>query len=222
MNILIVSATALEIQPFLEWLELNSQKISDQTFHYQEHTISILISGVGMVSTTFHLTRYLTTSSCDLAIQAGIGGAFRTEMPIGSVWCITEEQFGDLGITEADGQFSSVFQSGLVPYDEPPFRFGKLLHPQPNFDFIQGARGLTVNNTSGEAQQIEQHKNRFGADIESMEGAAFFYCCLSLNVPFLEFRSISNYIEPRNKANWNIPLAVKNLNNVLIEMLKSL
>ena len=55
-----------------------------------------------------------------------------------------------------------------------------------------------------------------------MEGAAFFYACLMMQVPFLEIRSISNHVEPRNRAAWDIPLAIGQLNEVLIGMLKSL
>ena len=41
-------------------------------------------------------------------------------------------------------------------------------------------------------------------------------------VKFLQIRSISNYVETRNRENWNIPLAIQNLNQVLTEMLQAL
>jgi len=53
-----------------------------------------------------------------------------------------------------------------------------------------------------------------------MEGAAFFYACLLSGVPFHEVRSISNFVEERDKSKWDIPLALANLNNVLFEILK--
>ena len=55
-----------------------------------------------------------------------------------------------------------------------------------------------------------------------MEGAAFFYVCLQEKIPFLQIRSISNYVEKRNKSNWNIPLAIDNLNVVLLDIINSL
>jgi hypothetical protein len=33
---------------------------------------------------------------------------------------------------------------------------------------------------------------------------------------------VSNYVEPRNKNNWDIPLAIETLNKVAIEMLETL
>jgi nucleoside phosphorylase len=35
--------------------------------------------------------------------------------------------------------------------------------------------------------------------------------CLSQKVPFAALRAISNKVETRNKAAWNIPLAIQNL-----------
>jgi futalosine hydrolase len=38
-----------------------------------------------------------------------------------------------------------------------------------------------------------------------------------LQIPCIQLRSISNYVEPRNRSNWNIPLAIKALNDYLLE-----
>jgi futalosine hydrolase len=53
--------------------------------------------------------------------------------------------------------------------------------------------------------------SKFNPDIETMEGASFFYICRREGIPFVAFRSISNRIEPRNKGNWNVKLALDNL-----------
>jgi futalosine hydrolase len=52
---------------------------------------------------------------------------------------------------------------------------------------------------------------RFDPDIETMEGASFFYICRRESIPFFAVRSISNRVERRNRASWNIPLALENL-----------
>jgi futalosine hydrolase len=52
-----------------------------------------------------------------------------------------------------------------------------------------------------------------------MEGAAFSYVCLQEGVKFVQIRSISNYVEEREEANWDIPLAIKNLNIKLLEII---
>jgi futalosine hydrolase len=55
-----------------------------------------------------------------------------------------------------------------------------------------------------------------------MEGAAFHFACLQEKIPFLQLRCISNYVEVRDKSKWNIPLAVKNLNQVLVEVVEAM
>ncbi len=55
--------------------------------------------------------------------------------------------------------------------------------------------------------------------METMESAGVFYVCLMEKVNFLAIRAISNFVEPRNKEAWNIPLAIANLNRVLFEII---
>jgi futalosine hydrolase len=54
-----------------------------------------------------------------------------------------------------------------------------------------------------------------------MEGASFFYACEQAGIPGIQIRSISNLVERRNKENWQIGLAIKNLNNTLIQLFNS-
>jgi futalosine hydrolase len=55
-----------------------------------------------------------------------------------------------------------------------------------------------------------------------MEGAAFFYACREAGVPCLQIRAVSNYVEKRNRDNWHIGLAIKNLNTFAMDLLKML
>jgi futalosine hydrolase len=45
-----------------------------------------------------------------------------------------------------------------------------------------------------------------------MEGASVFKVCEEFNVPCMQIRSISNKVEKRNKNNWDLDLAIRNLN----------
>jgi futalosine hydrolase len=66
------------------------------------------------------------------------------------------------------------------------------------------------------------NEKKFDADIETMEGAAFFYSCLQLKIPFLQIRAISNFVEPRDKSKWNIPLALENLSTEIFDFLNTI
>jgi futalosine hydrolase len=55
-----------------------------------------------------------------------------------------------------------------------------------------------------------------------MEGAAVFYVCNWLGVDCLQIRAVSNYVEPRETAYWNIPLALEKLSESVLGILKKL
>ena len=65
-------------------------------------------------------------------------------------------------------------------------------------------------------------KEKYNPDIETMEGATFFYICTRENIPFLALRSISNMVGLRNKDNWDIRLALDNLSEKLREVILTL
>ncbi|MCB0664545.1 MAG: hypothetical protein KDC80_01930, partial [Saprospiraceae bacterium] len=78
---------------------------------------------------------------------------------------------------------------------------------------------ITVNKVHGNDESIERIKEKFNPDIETMEGAAFYYSCHLMHQPCVQIRSISNKVERRNRENWNIPLALKNLTDQLFYLL---
>ena len=223
MKILIVAATSFEIAPLVRYLETHFTKYDDFQYQKGQLGVSVLIAGVGMSQTAYSLTKALCTTTYHLAINAGIAGAFRRKLEIGDVVQVVSEQFGDLGTEEADGSFSSVHEMGLIEPNQPPFKNGVLENAESSpYEFLPKCKGLTTNKVHGFLPEINKIQEKFGADIETMEGAAFFYVCLMENTPFLEIRSISNFVEERNKENWNISIAIENLNKVLIEIIKAM
>ncbi|PID89461.1 MAG: futalosine hydrolase [Bacteroidia bacterium] len=225
MRILFVSATELEIshlindKPFL----LNKNK---KIYKYKNrfHDFEILITGIGSVFTTYKLTRLLQTSSFDLAINTGICGTFNPDLPIGSLVNITNDQFADLGI-ESENDFQSLFEKNFLDCNEFPFVQGALNPHARVPDFLEPvkklykAKGITVNTTHGNQIRIKEIKQKFGADTESMEGAAFFYVCMMEKLPCIQIRSLSNRVETRDASRWNIPLAIQNLNKFFLNLI---
>lgn len=64
------------------------------------------------------------------------------------------------------------------------------------------------------------HVDRSAAQIENMEGAAFFDVCLRERIPFWELRAISNTVgEPFGQ--WNIPLATDALARAIGRLLQT-
>lgn len=220
MNLLITSATSFEIAPLLQHLRAKFIEHETAHFHKGELKISVLITGVGAPLAAFAMGKILTSKKYDLAIHAGIAGAYNRNLQIGDVIEILSDSFADLGTEESNGDFTSIFKMGLIEPDQFPFSNGKMQNPNPG-NFLPAANGLTVNKINGFQPNIDAIQKNYQADVETMESAAFFYACLMENQAFLQVRAISNYVEPRNRANWNIPLSIENLNHVLIEMINN-
>jgi futalosine hydrolase len=88
-------------------------------------------------------------------------------------------------------------------------------------DSLKKVKGITVNTVHGNELSIEKVKQFYHPDVESMEGASFFAGCTKTSGDFIQIRTISNYVEKRDKSKWQMPLAIKNLNDFLINFINS-
>jgi futalosine hydrolase len=213
MNLLIVAATEAETGLLKQYLTQQPVK-----------KVSLLITGVGMLATAYALTKHLQHNKYDLIIQAGVGGSFDRSIPLGSLVFITSDRYGDLGAEDHD-KYIDIFDMGLMDKNIPPYSDGRLatpLLPIHSKIALPQVSGLTVNTVSGNEQTIARRAKQFGCAIESMEGAAFHYVCLQEGVAFAQVRSISNYVIPRNKSQWQMKDAIINLNNWMIDFIESL
>jgi futalosine hydrolase len=223
MKWLITAATQAEIQPLLQhFLPQAGHKGNFSILLTPDFQVDICITGVGIPLTVLNLSRFLAHNSYQHLFNVGIAGSFSPAYPIGTVVEVTQEQFADLGIEMANGQFRTVFEAGLSDPDAAPFEEGRLLQaiPYPFTDELPKVKGITVNKVHGYPPHIEAVRKKFHPDIESMEGAAFFLTCLEYQLPFTAIRSISNRVEARDRSKWDIPLAVNKLNAFLIQLLE--
>ena len=216
MDILLVSATKFEVQPTLQLLEKEGFKLNG-------HTIDILITGVGMVSTTYNLTINLTGKKYGLILQAGIGGTFNQHLFLGETVLIKQDAFGDIGMEEKEN-FTTVFDAGFAGKDDFPFTDGWLVNNSTllNNSFLKKVSSVTVNKVSDSLLQRQQCIQQFSPQVESMEGAAFHYVCLQQKTNFIQLRSISNAVGERDKSKWWIKDALVNLNIELEKLILQL
>ena len=226
MKILLVSATTFEIRPLLSQSAFQGSD-NEQLSHYRfrNAAMDVLVTGLGMVATAFYLGKQLDVASYHLAINAGICGSFRKTIPIGNVVQVTQDYIPELGAEEGE-LFHSITSLGLADPDTPPYTNGKLVSKpklaSPALSKLTKAAGITVNTIHGNIRSIEKIRLHCDPDIESMEGAAFFYACLLSGVPCIQVRSVSNFVEERDKSRWNMELAVKNLNKTIGDILKEI
>lgn len=223
MTILIHFATYFEMVNFSNQLEIRFKQNSPGEFWGNNLSIRLAITGVGIPATVFNLQNLLLKNDFDLVINAGIGGSFDKTLPPGTVVKIDKDRFGDLGVEEKDAGFTDVYEMELIGQNDFPFVKGWIENEIAGFDFLPGAAAITVNKVHGSAASIARIKGKYPEiGVESMEGAAAAYVSSILKKPFLQIRAISNYVEPRNRAAWEIEKALKNLHDVLLNIVEAL
>jgi len=214
MRILVTAAT-------LEEVDSLKAKIlrADEATGAMALDFELLITGVGMVATAFALAKHLSANKYDLVLNLGIAGSFDRNIKLGEVVEISQDTFAELG-AEDDKEFLMIEQLGFGRSTYfPSTKMANLYHLFNNFN-LKTVSSITVNTVHGNEDSIKKVVDRVNPQLESMEGAAFFYACQEMNVPCLQIRAVSNYVEKRNRDSWEIGLAIKNLNTFALEFLK--
>jgi futalosine hydrolase len=203
MRILVVSATSFEVEDLKS--EVGSRKPE----------VEFLLTGVGMVAASFALGQHLATNQYDLAINLGIAGSFDRTIALGEIVEIVEDRLSELG-AEDDEAFLPIEALG---FGEGVFKTDTRLSSY-NDQQLKQVTAITVNTVHGHEPSIQKLTARIRPQLESMEGAAFFYACKQVGVPCLQIRAVSNYVEKRSRDAWQIGLAIKNLNSFAIEFIR--
>mgnify|MGYP000869377612 CR=1 FL=1 len=218
MNILVVSATEFEVKPLLSFLgiALPTVGINNANIDFEEKDIKILITGVGIVNTALIMGRFLK-DEYDLIIHAGVCGAFDKKLELGELVHITEDVLSEMGAEDGDD---------FLTYDQLNLPGKHIFSENCNdsylmVDILKKVKGITVNTVHGNETSIRKAIELYNPDVESMEGAAFFAACSGMKGNSVQIRAISNYVEKRDKEKWQMPLAIKNLNDFLITFIKN-
>ena len=198
MEILIVAATRMEIGAFAE----------------ANPAANLLITGVGAPACMYSLTKQLQRQNYDMVIQAGIAGTFRNAFAPGDTVTVKQDVFADLGIHEKN-EFFTLFDKGFAENNSLPYSNGCLLNEYADEFGLPAVNAITINTVSDQFSQTELYIKKYEPDIESMEGAAFHYICIMEGIPFIQLRSISNFVGERIKTNWKMKEALQDLNENL-------
>lgn len=209
MNTLLLSATILEVKQLFDQFGLKD----NQTFFEINENCDCLITGIGAIQTGITLTKHLSTKRYDRIIQVGIAGSYDRTLALGTLVEVTTDKYGDLGVEEKDGSFLSLPQIGLQL--SPVFK-NECLSWNALFPQLKTVRSMTVNLVAGTNETILKRAKQ-NTELETMEGVAVALAAKEFDIPFTQIRAISNYVEPRNKANWNVPLALENLNQFIVQ-----
>lgn len=208
MPLLLCAATDFEIKPTLDWIMSEGLPVR------------VVITGVGLMATSYALTKAVCASRPQILLQAGIAGSLLPERPLGEVVGIRSESVGDLGVEE-EGRFRSLFDMGFLNGQSAPWKDRRLPNPY-TAEFpshLPLVDAVSINEISTQAPRIDYYRDGLKAVAESMEGAAFHYVGLSEGLRFFQLRAFSNYVGDRNKQRWRIADAIEHLNTELRQLI---
>ncbi len=231
MKIYIIYATEMEVATAKQYCTeklLLTTKDNLQNIGYcvgEDIEIYFACHGVGVLHASYYITQLCISSKPDFILQAGIAGCYHTQHALGNVYTVSADRLADLGAQDHEN-FMSAQDLDLQNPNTKPYLNGWLFNTElPYPVFFRGftpLSSITVNTASGNQKTIDCWQKLYKPSLETMEGAALHYACLKEKISFVQLRAASNYVTPRDKSSWQIPLAIQNLNDVLVSYIKTL
>lgn len=196
-------------------------------------TVLLAVTGIGKANTASALTALLERHTPRLLIDTGCAGAYGgSGLTVGDLAVASAEIYGDEGVLTPAGwesleaigipqlergesRFFNEFPLAFLPA-ERAMQLGVALGVT-----MRRGRFVTVSTCSGTSARGDELARRFDSICENMEGAVAAHLALRYGVDCLELRGISNMVEDRDLAGWNIPLAVERAQRFILKFLET-
>jgi len=176
----------------------------------------LLATGMGKVLAAASLAAVLERETAAGVLSVGVGGAYPgTDLAVGALALASEEILADDGV-EQPGGFAGCEAIGIplvaglpgnrIPLDERLVARARAQLLERGLAVAVGPFA-TVSTCSGTDARAARQRERWGALVESMEGAALAAVARRYRTPFLELRAISNPCGDRDLAKWDLARA---------------
>lgn len=223
--LLLVCAVEAELQPLLDRLQpverLDLGLPSAARGRIGEMPVLAIATGVGKTNAAHGLALAIERMDAAGILSFGVAGAFpASHLGVGDLALATAEIYGDEGSFSPGGWLSTrdlgfaLAHSPTGPcYNEFALDPGRVdaaarVLGRAGLECRQGVF-LTVSTCSGTDARAAEVERRFGAIAETMEGAAHAHVAALRGLPFLEVRGVSNVVEDRDPARWDLPAATR-------------
>ena len=168
------------------------------------------VSGVGPAAAA-GLALAMVEGRPDRIVGVGVAGAYPSSpFHPGQIVRVDAEAFVDLGAESPEG-FLDLWSLGIPePGADRQYlsdAFGPISHLPP-------ARGATCSTCTG-TLSTQRSRESTGAQVESMEGAAWALVAGRCSIPFHQIRAISNLAGPRDRSSWKMREALDALASTL-------
>ena len=160
--------------------------------------VEIVAAGVGPVEAAIATTAALARRPYEAVVNAGIAGLFRGCGRVGEALLVTDETLADFGL-EGAGRLILPGGATLVEHQSADAVLLERCSALP----LRRGRGLTVSTVTTTDATAQRLRDRYSADVESMEGFSVLRAAAVAQVPALEVRGISNYVGDRQQAEWD-------------------
>ena len=209
-NILFIAAENEEIQCAIEAFE-NFKECSKDFIK-----VDFISTGIGTTITSYKLTKAILKAETkgeayDLIIEIGLAGSYDLKkLPVRSAALVTTEYAADLGFDSEQDGIKTLFDCGYWDKNTFPFTDGGINRPSLPYKNLENllnryipAKGVSVQTVTGEPNKLKNNRNKFHADVESMEGWAVYYIAQLEGIPFFEIRTISNAVGVSDSSKWD-------------------
>ena len=221
MNLLVVTATVMELRAALSWgYDLRGLTEGRPLALEGGRPVHALVTGVGPLNAAYALGRTLGRESYAGVLNLGVAGSFDLDtLPLGVVATACSETWPEWGLARGDDvdpgglpfpQLRKVNGEVRERIELSPAAATAAMNLRLSDDWPR-VDALSVAGVSGTPARAARMAERFLDDqvgLESMEGFALALCCLRENVPLLEVRSISNRVGVRPPDGWDMPGAL--------------
>lgn len=217
--VLVVAATGLELDAALGKKHGAAQ---GEVFaaEAQGRPVLALVCGIGLVNAALALGRALARCEVCGVVNLGVAGSFDLGAhPLGAARLVERETWPEYGLLAsgecaadarglgfplagAGGDDAAIFDS--LAWDAPA-ELARLGLASGGWPCVAS---LSVSGVTADADRAQALRERFGADLENMEGFALAYACRLAGLPFAELRAVSNAVGARPPRGWDLPGAL--------------
>ncbi|HAD04220.1 MAG: futalosine hydrolase [Desulfuromonadales bacterium GWD2_61_12] len=197
--------------------------------------VGLVHCGVGKANAAAAATALFLAHHPALTLVCGCAGAYAgSGLRPGDIALASEELYGDEGVLTPDGfldmeaiGFPLVQRGASRYFNRFPCDPSLLDHSRNLLQRFAGDQGrafacgpfVTVSTCSGTTAAGLELARRTSGICENMEGAAIAQVCARQGTPFLELRGISNLVEDRNLARWELRAGAEIAQEALLALL---
>lgn len=199
----IIIPSELEANILLSFFKQDNCKIIQSKPFYtgeiNKVPIILTISGIGKANSAHTTGLLIQMFNPSIIINIGVAGAYPlTGLTLGDLVIARSERYIDEGLNTLNGRFFCMKDLGISITGQDNLDLFKLHIPKniPKEIFIGDF--ATVSTCTGSLSRGISIAKDFGCICENMEGSAIAHICHYNNIPFTEFRGISNTIGDRD------------------------